>query len=243
MIAPLPFELTPEQIQEQYELFRSSLREWFPTRIVELEKMYDVYEDRIILAPASGVEHYHNAFPGGYLDHILRVVKFSELEYKIWNTLGFVVDNFTLEELRFAAVHHDLGKLGLPNAGGEVYVPNTSELWHYEKQGKVYFSNETQPFSLIQDASLFILQRFGIMCSHNEWYAIRVHDGVYDDANKKYYINNSIGSKFRCNMPMILHEADNKAARWEYERWAKCSGKFKFSDGSITSNRDEIVGQ
>lgn len=226
MIGPLPFELTAEQIEQQYTDFRQKLTEWFPSRIKEINRFYDHYEDRILLAPASGTEYYHNAFPGGYIDHIMRVVKFAELELKVWQSLGFVVDNFAIEELRFAAVHHDLGKLGLPHEGGEVYVPNTNE--YFTARGKIYESNPALPFSLVQDASLFLLQRFGIMCSHNEWYAIRIHDGVYDPANEKYFINHSIGSKLRCNMPMILHEADNKAARWEYERWAKTSGKFKF---------------
>lgn len=227
MIASLPFELSEEQIAQQYTEFRQSLIDWFPTRITELNRLYDFYEERIMLAPASGTEHYHNAFPGGYIDHVLRVVKFAELELRVWTTLGFVVDNFTLEELRFAAVNHDLGKLGLPYEGGEVFIPNTSE-WHFKMQGKIYESNPDTPYSKVQDMSLFLLQRFGIVCTHNEWYAIRIHDGVYDEANKSYYINNSIGSKFRCDMPMILHEADVKAARWEYERWAKLSGKFKF---------------
>ena len=228
MIAPLPFSISPEEILEQYEIFRSNLATWFPSRITELNKFYDHYEDRVKFAPASGAEHYHNAFPGGYLEHILRVVKFSELEYKTWTALGFVTDNFTLEELRFAAVHHDLGKLGLPHDGGDVYVVNDNDKWKFEKLGKVYFSNEDLPFSLVQDGSLFLLQSFGVKCSHNEWYAIRTHDGVYDKANEAYYINNSIGSKFRCNLPMILHMADYKAARWEFERWALVSDKFKF---------------
>lgn len=228
MIGPLPFELSAQEIEQQYIDFRSKLNEWFPSRIEPINKFYDHYEDRILYAPASGTEHYHNAFPGGYIDHILRVDKFAELEYKIWQSLGFVVDNFTIEELRFVSVHHDLGKLGLPQDGGEIYTPNMDQKWQFEVQGKIYFSNPTLPFSLVQDASLFLLQRFGIMCSHNEWYSIRVHDGVYDKANESYYINNSIGSKFRCNLPMILHMADYKAARWEYERWANASGKFNF---------------
>jgi hypothetical protein len=101
MIGPLPFELSLEQRQEQYVTFRQNLTDWFPSRITQLNKFYDHYEDRILLAPASGAEHYHNAFPGGYIDHILRVVKFTEMEYKVWQALGFVTDNFTIEELRF----------------------------------------------------------------------------------------------------------------------------------------------
>ena len=35
---------------------------------------YKKYEDRIILMPASHKKEYHNAFPGGYVEHVNRVV-------------------------------------------------------------------------------------------------------------------------------------------------------------------------
>jgi hypothetical protein len=223
----LPFELTPDQRVEQYARYRSSVNEWFPTRAGALNRLCDHYEDRLLTAPASGTEHYHNAFPGGYVEHVLRVVEYTELQYKMWKHLGFNLDNFTMEELRFAALHHDLGKLGLPGDSGDVYQPNPSD-WHVKNQGKVYQTNPDLPMALIQDTSLYILQHFGVAMSYNEYYSIRVHDGPFDRANEAYWINNGLGGKFRTNLPMILHAADAMAARREFERWAKASGKFKY---------------
>ena len=41
----------------------------------KLLDFYKKYEDRIILMPAAHKKEYHSAFPGGYVDHVNRVVK------------------------------------------------------------------------------------------------------------------------------------------------------------------------
>ena len=46
---------------------------------------------------------------GGYVEHILHVVKFSQEVRDIWEKNGATI-NFTNEELVFTALHHDLGK-------------------------------------------------------------------------------------------------------------------------------------
>ena len=61
--------------------------------------MYHHLEDRMTFAPASGRNYYHNCFPGGYVDHVLRVIKFAQLQYDLWKDNGANVDNYTKEEL------------------------------------------------------------------------------------------------------------------------------------------------
>ena len=66
--------LDENKIKENYEKFRKLINQTFEgDRLEKLNKMYDELEDRIILTPASSTEHFHNAFAGGYIDHILRV--------------------------------------------------------------------------------------------------------------------------------------------------------------------------
>jgi hypothetical protein len=55
--------------------------------------------------------------------------------------------------------------------------------------------------------------------SWNEYQAIKIHDGMYDDANKPYYIARSAQAKLKTNLPIVLHHADHMAAQIEYERW------------------------
>ena len=55
--------------------------------------------------------------------------------------------------------------------------------------------------------------------SWNEYQAIRIHDGIYDDANKPYFIARSAQAKLKTNLPLLLHHADHMASQIEYERW------------------------
>lgn len=219
--------LTVEQMLENWKQFRALVNKWFPSRSVQLNAMYDELEERLVDMPASGVEHYHNAFQGGYIEHVLRVMKFSVKEYEHWKSLGLKVDNFTVEELLFAAMHHDLGKVGLPNDVYSSYQMNKSE-WHRKNLGKIYVHNPLTPFTLVPDTSLFLLQHYGVKCSWQEQLAIRTHDGVYDEANKAYYFSGQFDSKSRTNINQILHNADFAAARFEFERWVQFTGKQFF---------------
>jgi hypothetical protein len=123
--------------------------------------------------------------------------------------------NFTEEELVFAALNHDLGKLGLD--GKPRYIPNDSE-WHVKNQGANYKPNAELPFLPVQDNSLFILQNEGIQLTVNEYIAIKIHDGLYDDGNKPFLISGQNESKLRTSLPLILHQADMMASRVEWER-------------------------
>jgi hypothetical protein len=52
-----------------------------------------------------------------------------------------------------------------------------------------------------------------------EYQAIKIHDGMYDDANKPYFVSRSPQSKLKTNLPIILHHADHMASVIEFERW------------------------
>jgi len=210
--------LTAEQIQQNWIEFRKRINELFPTRAKEINAMYDHLEERMMMMPASGTDHFHNAFEGGYIDHVLRVMDCTTKLYESWKEMGADVNNFSYEELMFAAMHHDLGKAGFPGEGEEVYIVNDSE-WHRKNQGKMYKHNSNIPFTMVPDLSLWTLQNFGIKTSWNEAQGIRIHDGMYDDANKAYFVSRSADSKLRTNLPLILHHADHMAARIEYEIW------------------------
>jgi hypothetical protein len=47
--------------------------------------------------------------------------------------------------------------------------------------------------------------------------AIQTHDGLYDEANKKYLVSFTPEQKPRTSLPYILHQADMMAARIEWE--------------------------
>jgi hypothetical protein len=224
--------ITSEKIYENWQEYRQRIST-FTTRKEAILNMVDNLEERLCMAPASGVEYYHNAFDGGYIDHVLRVMDYSEEFYDLYKKLGLITDNFTKEELLFAAMHHDLGKVGFPEKEQEGYLPNDSE-WHRKNQGKIFVSNPQNPFAPVQDKSLFLLQYYKIECSWNEWHAIRTHDGPFERVNEPYWIATNLQNKMRTNLATILHQADYAAARWEFERWALSNPeKFKMYNGTL----------
>jgi hypothetical protein len=210
--------LEAEKIKLNWERYRGLVNTLFPTRRDVLNKMYDDFEDRMALMPASSMEHFHNAFAGGYVDHVLRVIDCALTLHNTWTVCGADMSGYTEEELLFAAMHHDLGKAGFPGDGNEVYQVETSD-WHRKNQGKLYKSNSNIPFTMVPDLSIWLLQEYGVKISWNEYQAIKIHDGMYDEANKPYFVARSPQAKLKTNLPIILHHADHMASTIEYERW------------------------
>ncbi len=117
-MTPTPEQTETERLAAQRDRLFQILKDTYetknPVRYAKLMQMYLDYGDRLIEAPASGKVHYHNAYEGGYIDHILHVYD-NALDYaKMLKKSGGWVD-FDRAELTMAAIHHDLWKLGIPN--------------------------------------------------------------------------------------------------------------------------------
>ena len=213
-------ELTPEQIQENWEKLIQIVKDTFEEGSERREKllnMYHYFEERMCMAPASGKEHFHNAHAGGYVEHVIHVTN-SALQIKeVWEKNGATI-NFTDEELVFAALHHDLGKVG--DLADDYYTPNDSD-WHRKNQGLIYKHNPNLQFMTVTDRALFLLQHFGIVLSDNEYIGLRLTDGLYEEANKSYYIGYSPERALRTNIAYILHQADMMATHIEYDFWKR----------------------
>ena len=213
-------ELTPEQIQENWEKLIQIIKDTFEEGSERREKllnMYHYFEERMCMTPASGREHYHNAHAGGYVEHVIHVTN-SALQIKeLWKKNGASID-FTNEELVFAALHHDLGKVG--DLADDYYTPNDSD-WHRKNQGLIYKFNPNLQFMTVTDRALFILQHFGIVLTDNEYIGLRLTDGLYEEANKSYYIGYGPERSLRTNIAYILHQADMMATHIEYDEWKR----------------------
>ena len=146
--------------------------------------MYDYFEDRMCVAPASGTEHFHNAHVGGYVEHVLHVVDLALKFTNVWDADGATID-FTVEEIIFAALHHDLGKIG--DLKEDYYIPQESE-WHRKNRDEIFTHNPKLNYMTVTDRAVFLLNHFGLDMSEKEYIGIRLTDGLYEEANKKYYI-------------------------------------------------------
>tara|TARA_R110000765_G_scaffold388752_1_gene481112 strand:+ start:123 stop:896 length:774 start_codon:yes stop_codon:yes gene_type:complete len=211
-------ELTPQQIEQNWNKLRNIIKDTFEgERLDNLNKMYDHFEDRMCMAPASGKEHFHYAHVGGYVEHVLHIIDYSKQLKGVWETNGATI-NFTDEELIFAAMHHDLGKVG--DLEHDYYVPNESE-WHRKNQGAIYTHNKELQHMTVTDRAIFLLGHFKVPMSECEYIGLRLTDGMYEEANKAYYIAYQPERQLRSNIAYILHQADMMATHIEYDEWKR----------------------
>jgi hypothetical protein len=208
--------LTAEQIQSNWNELIEYIKEYISEpRKEKLLIFYEKFAERLMLMPAAHKKEYHNAFPGGYIDHVLRVIRCARKQRDLWEEEGCDISTFTHEELIFSALNHDLGKLG--DEENDSYIPQTDE-WRRKNLGEEYKFNTKLPFSSVPDRGLYLLQSHGIQYTFNEMVAIQTHDGLYDEGNKKYLLSYTPEQKPRTSLPYILHQADLMAARIEFER-------------------------
>lgn len=211
---------TEQQLQDNYNAFITFLNNVFTgERLTKLLHMYseDELGGNVILSPASGNMHYHNSYDGGYLDHVMGVAKNSLRVMKLYQDAGGVID-FTREEMLFAAIHHDLGKVG--DKGKLQYLPNESE-WHRKNQGKLYTFNPELAYMNVTDRTFYLLNKYGIEYSENEFFGIRLADGMFEEANIPYLKTFNVDMHLKNNIGYLLHWADHISTNVERDRILK----------------------
>lgn len=143
-------------------------------------------------APASSREEFHACWPGGLLFHSINVVQNLR---KISKSL--CPGKYDDATLAFVGLFHDLGKVG--DGVNEYYKPNESD-WHRNK-GMLYEINKDCVFMPTSERGLFILQSNGIEVTSEEYLAIRLNDGQYDETNKSYRMKEP-------GLALLVHWAD-----------------------------------
>ena len=226
-------ELTPEQIKNNWHDLIDLVNTTFEgERLEKLLEMYDYFEERMCLAPASGKEHYHNCHPGGYVEHVLHVVELSKQIAGMWKQSGATI-NFTMEELVFSALHHDLGKVG--DLAEDYYTPQDNDWW-IKNRGEYYKHNGKLQYMTVTDRALFILQHFGVSMSELEYIGLRLTDGMYEEANKNYYVSYAPERQLKSNIAYILHQADSMATHIEYDMWKRGDHDIKVEKQKVETN-------
>ena len=209
--------LTAEQILENWnELIRIINSTFSGERKEKILKLFEHFENRMPYTPASHVSWFHNAFRGGYVLHIMNVIEAGKRLKELWSTFGCDI-GFTDEELIFACLFHDLGKVG--DLDNDFYIPQTSE-WHQRVKGEIYTMNPAITYMNSTDRTFWLLWHFDIKCSMNEFLGIRLADGLYEPTNEKYLVNYQQKVP-RNTIIYIVHAADFMASRKEYDEWNK----------------------
>jgi hypothetical protein len=209
-----------KQLEENYNKFIEAIKKSFEgERLEKLLHMYSMEElgPNLMLSPASGNKNYHNAYEGGYIDHVMNVARNSLRMMKLYKEAGGIID-FEQEELLFAAFHHDLGKLG--DKGNLHYVSNDSE-WHIKNRGEFYKRNTELSYLTHTDRTFFLLQKYGVQYTENEYFGIKLTDGMYDEDNVKYYKVFDVSKYLKTNIQYILHWADHMSTTIERDNELK----------------------
>jgi|APCry1669192806_1035432.scaffolds.fasta_scaffold17358_2 hypothetical protein len=212
--------LSDAEIQENYQEFLKFVGDVFKgERKTKLLKMYSDDDGSLGLslatAPAAMCEHYHLCHPGGYLQHIMNVIKMSFASKKLFELAGCNID-FTDEQMVFSAMHHDLGKLGDPEFG-EYYAPQDQD-WKYKK-GEFYKMNPNLPYMEVTDRAIYLLQKYGVVYDWKEYLGIKLADGLFNEGTEKYLKQYNQDLYLKTNLPRIIHAADYAACRGEYDKW------------------------
>ena len=195
------------ELKQNYEKFISLIKKYFTGE--RLERLLHMYSEKelginLTISPASGSIYYHNAYIGGYIDHIFNVTKNALRMKKVFEDAGGKID-FTDEELVFSCLHHDLGKLG--TAGEIHYLPNESD-WEI-KRGHVYKRNENISYMTLTDRTFYTLNHYGVFYNEKEYFAIKLTDGMYDEDNQKYLKGHDIKKQLKYKLQFIMHWADH----------------------------------
>jgi hypothetical protein len=166
----------------------------------DVKRMVEYFSDRAAMAPASTRVDFHNAFPGGLLDHSLRVLRYS---IELMSAFKMKASK---ESIIVTALFHDWGKLGTMEE--EYYIRQDSD-WHRQR-GQFYIVNPKIRLSNAQQ-SLFNFSQFGIKLTEAEYLAILLNDGQYAEGNKQYAMKESA-------LALIVHMADRWATQCEKSR-------------------------
>ena len=206
-----------DKLKENFGAFNVLLEASFEgERLEKLKALTETLKERIMFAPASTKDWFNNAFPGGYLDHVLRVNKIANQLHKLYDFHNANTESYTSEELNFVSLFSQLGKLG--DWDNEYFTKNDSD-WHVKNLGMVYKFNENVPAMKIYDRTIYLLQDAGIKLSHNEYLAIRNQEGLFDESNKFYFYSGQKETKFRTHLPLLIHQAIQTAQELEFQTW------------------------
>ena len=75
----------------------------------------------------------------------------------------------------------------------------------------------------------------------NEFITIKIHDGLYDESNKFYFMSGQKETRLRTHLPLLMHQADHMAAQIEFELWDNSSNPKTNSKPANATKGDKTL--
>jgi len=222
--------INQEQMDNNWTELMSIIDKYFEGEQKEnILKLHSDFEDEYKTAPASGRPNYHNCFKGGYLDHILHVIKNSLMIKKQYEHNG-VKPIHTDSDVVLAAMFHDLGKLG---DGTQPYYKYQTDDWRRKKLNEWYTHNKELDYMTVHDRALWILAKYHVEVNPHVYKAILCADGLFDPAAETYF---RAYNDTRHVLGSIIHFGDWLSTICEKQNWMQ--GEEEHSDEGITKHKE-----
>lgn len=195
--------LTPEEIEANWVQYRSLIEKLSTLTTKERASaaldLVDSLGERLATCPASSRKEYHNAFPGGLVEHSIRVLGNAMKIMKVFEW------KLPKDSLIISCLFHDLGKVG--DLENDLYLPQT-EQWRVDKNGEVYTFNKNMQFMTVPLRGLYLCQHFGLKLTQDEMLAIFLNDGQIAKENAPYCLKEPL-------LADVVHMADALATKQE----------------------------
>lgn len=142
-----------------------------------LNKLLDDLSERLLMCPSSPRTDQPGCFPGGLIDHALRVTATMRTLDKAHGS------GLETNSIIKVGLLHELGKVG--DLKLRYFVEQDSS-WHREKLGQLYKFNESLNKMSVSHRTLWLLQHYGVVLSNDEWLAIQLAPGSHFEENRFY---------------------------------------------------------
>ena len=156
------------------------------------------FAERLIMCPASPRLDQYGAYPGGLIQHSLDVAGNMR---KISQSYQF---DLPIESVLKVGLLHDIGKIG--DLDNDLFIEQDSE-WHREKLGQMYKYNENIQKMSVSHRTLFLLQKFNISLTNDEWIAIQLAQGSHFEENR-FYVGSepSLAITLQQSKSIVIHK-------------------------------------
>ena len=160
---------------KNFELFKAQTAK-LGSKAGNLIQFLDENAERVMLAPASTRKEFTCCYPGGLVEHSLRVLQNAAKLRQVYGQ----VESIETNSLILTSLYHDIGKVGTDNK--EYYVDNNSD-WHRDKLGILYNVADRFQHISVSQLSLLRLTQNKVDIDIDEWYSISVigNKNIKDD--------------------------------------------------------------
>jgi len=163
-----------EKIKSNWETYEKLLGRLADHNI---NKMIEVLGERILMCPESRISDQPGAYPGGLVEHALSVASTMR---KLNDSLKMDV---SISSIIKASLLHEIGKIG--DEENDLFLIQDSD-WHRNNLNQNYKYNDDISKMSISHRTLYLLQKFSINLTREEWVAIQISSGSHFEENRFY---------------------------------------------------------